>query len=130
MVLTTCDTNVVATWIVLATNVCGGSAFVSSIPQSGAAFLPNSTNTVLCLATDGCGNTNTCTFTITVLRPVLGELRITLSGSTAILEWSDGILQHADNVLGPWSDVPDALPPSLTVPIVSQEFYRLRCNAP
>jgi uncharacterized repeat protein (TIGR03803 family) len=36
-------------------------------PPSGTPFAPNSTNTVTCSVTDCCGNSNGCTFTVTVL---------------------------------------------------------------
>jgi hypothetical protein len=85
---------------------------------------------VLATASDGCGHTNTCAFTVTVLRPILGPLMITRSGGTVILQWRDGILQQANHTLGPWTDVPGASPPLFTVSPVTQGFYRLRCNSP
>jgi hypothetical protein len=58
-------------------------------------------------------------------------LSITNLGSLMTLSWSDGILQQASNVSGPWSDVPEALPPTYSTPAsAGAGFYRLRCNAP
>jgi hypothetical protein len=46
---------------------------------------------------------------------------------TVTLIWTDGILQVADDVLGPYVDVPLATSP-YTVPAVGpHRFYRLRC---
>ncbi len=36
-------------------------------PPSGTSFAPNSTNMVKCVATDCCGNSNSCSFTVVVL---------------------------------------------------------------
>jgi hypothetical protein len=37
-------------------------------PASGSLFSPGTVTTVMCLATDSCGNSNTCSFTVTVQR--------------------------------------------------------------
>jgi len=42
---------------------------VTCVPPSGSAFPPG-TNTVVCTATDDCGNTRSCSFTVTVIRDV------------------------------------------------------------
>ena len=44
-----------------------GAASVSCSPPSGSAF-PIGTSTVSCVATDSCGQTSTCAFTVTVLK--------------------------------------------------------------
>jgi hypothetical protein len=48
-----------------ATDACSGSAAVTCSPASGGTF-PVGTTTVSCSATDACGNTGTCSFTVTV----------------------------------------------------------------
>jgi hypothetical protein len=55
----------VVNFTVTATDNCGAVSVVS-VPASGSAF-PIGTTTVTSTATDACGNTATCTFTITVL---------------------------------------------------------------
>ena len=40
---------------------------VSCTPPSGSYFVPGTTNTITCVATDNCGNSNSCSFTVTVL---------------------------------------------------------------
>lgn len=42
---------------------------VTCVPASGSSFPPG-TNTVVCTATDDCGNTRSCSFTVTVLRDI------------------------------------------------------------
>ena len=71
IVVKTCGTNsVVVNWSLSATDTCS-SVTVTSTPPSGSAFAPNTTNVVVATATDGCGNKSTCSFTVTVTRPVL-----------------------------------------------------------
>jgi hypothetical protein len=99
---------------------------VTSTPPSGSTFVRGTTNTVHVVATDGCGNTNTCDFTILVERPKLGIV-YNPGPHTITLTWSDGILQSADNVVGPYSDVPLATSPYTVSALAPQKFYRLRC---
>jgi hypothetical protein len=100
---------------------------VNSTPASGSVFALGTTNTVHVTATDGCGNTNTCTFTVKVQRPILTIGHDALL-HTVTLYWSDGVLQHGTNLLGPYSDVPLASPPSFTTPANDpHRFYRVRC---
>jgi hypothetical protein len=126
MFVGTCTTNAVVTWTIGATDDCSTNITVTSTPPSGTTFLRGTTNNVHVTATDGCGNTNTCDFIVTVQRP---SLTITHNGMlhTITLTWPDGILQHATNVLGPYSDVPLATSPYTTSAIGPHRFYRLRC---
>jgi hypothetical protein len=130
IVVKTCATNVVVTWPTNATSPCS-SVTVTSAPPSGSVFPAPSTNTVTIKAWDTCGHTNTCTFTLTVTRPVLGILSVTYLTPDVTLHWSDGILQQSTNVAGPYLDVPLAVPPAYTTPATNQAtFYRLRCLSP
>jgi len=52
------------TWTVMASDNCS-NVTVNSTPASGSTF-PRGVTTVVCTATDGSGNTNTCSFTVTV----------------------------------------------------------------
>jgi uncharacterized repeat protein (TIGR03803 family) len=130
IVVKTCDTNVVVTWPNPTVASPCSSVTVTSMPASGTVFLPNTTNTVICTASDACGNSNSCTFMVTVLRPVLGAPTISLVGSTITIAWTDGILQQADSVPGPWTDVQGAAAPYHTDVSAAQKFYRLRCASP
>ncbi|MDH7501993.1 MAG: cadherin repeat domain-containing protein, partial [Verrucomicrobiota bacterium] len=53
--------------------------------------------------------------------------RISLRMSTEALElsWSQGVLQEADEVTGPYRDV-QCTPPCVIVPTESRKFYRIR----
>jgi hypothetical protein len=126
MVIDTCNTNAIVTWTVIATDNCSTNITVTSTPPSGSVFARGTTTTVHVVATDGCGNTNTCDFKVTVERPTLTIVH-NPGLHTVTLIWTDGILQVADNVLGPYVDVPLATSP-YTVPAVGpHKFYRLRC---
>ena len=132
MVVYTCGTNAVfVTWPTNVASSACSSVTVTSSPPSGTAFLPNTTNTVTLTAHDACGNSNQCTFTVTVTRPVLGPISITYSPPNITIHWAYGILEQADTILGPWTDTLGASPPSYTVAASAAErFYRLRCAAP
>jgi hypothetical protein len=126
MIIDTCDTNVIVTWSVPATDNCSTNITVTSSPPSGSTFARGTTTTVHVTATDGCGNTNTCDFKVTVERPTLTIVH-NPGLHTITLTWADGILQVADNVLGPYTDLPLATSP-YTIPAVGpHKFYRVRC---
>jgi hypothetical protein len=126
IVINTCRTNAAVTWTINATDNCGTNITITSTPISGTVFARGTTNNIHVVATDACGNTNSCDFTVTVQRP---PIALTYDGTThtITLTWSDGVLQQADYVVGPYSDVPLATSP-YTVSIVGpQRYYRLRC---
>ena len=132
IVVYTCGTNpVVVTWPTnLASDACS-TMTVFSVPPSGTAFSPNTTNTVVVTARDACGNSYSCSFLVEVRRPVLGPLTYSVSGTNLVLYWTDGILQQAPTVLGAWTDVLGATPPSYSTPMSgTARFFRLRCNSP
>ena len=56
----------VVNFTVTATDNCAGAVTIVSSPASGTVF-PIGTTTVTSTATDACGNSSTCTFTVTVL---------------------------------------------------------------
>lgn len=58
--------NATVNYSVTATDNCGGAVSITNVPASGSSF-PLGVTTVTSTATDGCGNSSTCTFTITVL---------------------------------------------------------------
>jgi hypothetical protein len=126
MVIDTCGTNAIVTWTVFATDNCSTNITITSTPPSGSVFARGTTTKVHVTATDNCGNTNTCDFKVTVERPTLTIVH-NPGLHTITLVWTDGILQQADDVLGPYVDVPLATSP-YTVPAVGpHRFYRLRC---
>jgi hypothetical protein len=56
----------VVTFTVTATDNCTGAVTIVSVPASGSVF-PVGTTTVTSTATDVCGNSSNCTFTVTVV---------------------------------------------------------------
>jgi PKD repeat protein len=68
-----------------ATDNCDGAVPVTCTPPSGLYFPPG-TNTVMCVATDSSGNSNVCSFTITVVETA-PELSIMQSGTNMLLSW-------------------------------------------
>jgi hypothetical protein len=118
---TACDTNgAVVNFNVTATDNCSGPVTITCTPPSGSVF-PLGTTTVLCVATDGCGNTNQCTFTVSVTGSALTIER------AIILTWGcGGTLQSADDPGGPWTDVPGATSPYATPTTAAKKFYRVR----
>ena len=56
------------TYLVTATDNCPGSVTVVCNPPSGSTF-PLGITTVICVATDSCGNTASCTFSVDVHAP-------------------------------------------------------------
>ncbi|SPE50652.1 hypothetical protein SBV1_1190022 [Verrucomicrobia bacterium] len=127
LVVQTCATNTTVTWTVNASDPCGYPVTVVCTPPSGSTFTNPSTNNVHCVATDPCGNTNTCDFTVTVEAPVL-DLSINRNANTITLTWSGGgTLEEASNILGPWTTIPLATSPWTVTISNPQEFYRLVC---
>jgi hypothetical protein len=61
-------TNVPVLFQPTVTDCCSNWTVVCS-PTNGSYFSPGTTNTVYCLASDPCGNSNNCEFTVTVLQP-------------------------------------------------------------
>lgn len=56
----------IVNFTVTATDNCAGTITITSVPASGS-FFPVGTTTVTSTAVDACGNTSTCTFTVTVV---------------------------------------------------------------
>jgi hypothetical protein len=89
-------------------------------PPSGSVF-PIGITTVTCVASDACGNSSQCTFTVTV-----GGSPLTIE-TAVIIRWScAGTLQSADDVTGPWTDVPGATSPYAVATSAARKFYRVR----
>jgi len=117
-----CDTNgAVVNFNVTATDNCAGPVVVVCTPPSGSVF-PSGTNIVTCVATDPCGNTNQCSFNVVV--GAGSELSIALS---VIVTWTcGGTLQYADDLNGPWTDIPGATSPYSAPANAAHRFYRVR----
>jgi hypothetical protein len=66
---TVCSGGVVQYAPPTATDNCGGVPSVVCVPLPGVDFIAGSTN-VTCTATDDCGNTSSCSFTVTLQAPL------------------------------------------------------------
>ncbi len=102
--LTAGQTNAVATWsAATATTTCpGGASVVQTVgPASGTTFSIGIT-TISYEATDACGNTETCSFTITVLPEVTNPGTYCISeASQPWTEWIANVaISNVDNASG------------------------------
>jgi len=121
LVTNACDTNgTVINFDVTATDNCVGPLTIACTPPSGSVF-PVGITTVNCLAADTCGNSSHCSFTVTV-----GGSRLTIDHAL-IIRWScGGPLQSADDLAGPWTDLPEATSPYAATNSAARQFYRLK----
>jgi len=110
----------VANFTVTATDNNAPGVTVVCTPPSGSVFAPG-TNTVNCTAADAAGNSSSCSFKVIILPSLVSIER------AIILRWNCGeVLQGADNVNGPWSDIPGATNPHAVPASEASRFYRVR----
>jgi hypothetical protein len=91
----------------LATDNCAGSLTADCVPPSGSLF-PLGAHTVFCSVNDERGNSNQCSFTITVVCPVLHvEVRESALVFSWLARWPEATLQAAPhlNPPAPWTDL-------------------------
>ena len=110
----------VVTFTVTATDNNDPGVMLVCTPPSGSLF-PTGTNTVNCTATDAAGNSSSCSFKVIVLPSLVSIER------AVIIRWNCGeVLQGADNVNGPWTDLPGATSPYVVSSSEARRFYRVR----
>jgi hypothetical protein len=121
IVASACDTNgAVVDFTVSASDNCSGPVTVVASPPSGSVF-PVGTNVVTCIATDACGNSSRCTFKV-----IVGGTLLTIERAI-IIRWNcGGTLQAADDLTGPWTDIPGATSPYAVATSAARKFYRVR----
>lgn len=108
------------TFTVTATDNNDASVAVVCTPTSGSMFTPG-TNAVTCTATDAAGNASSCMFNVIVLPSLVSIER------AVIVRWNCGeMLQGADNINGPWTDLPGATSPYVVPASAARKFYRAR----
>lgn len=74
-----------------------------------------------CTVTDAAGNSSACSFKVIILPSLVTIER------AIILRWKCGeVLQGADNVNGPWTDIPGATSPFAVPASDARRFYRVR----
>jgi hypothetical protein len=121
-----------ATNVALGSPVTADNCSVASVVNNGPAAYPLGANTVIWTVTDGSGNTATCAQTVTVVASSAPPANPTISndGGALSVTWENGVLQQADDVLGPYTDVPGATPPWPVAGSDPQKFYRVRRTGP
>ena len=108
------------TFSVVATDNNDSGVEVLCTPRSGSRFRIG-TNGVTCIATDAAGNTNSCSFQVIVQPP-----RVTIERAV-IVRWKCGdVLQGADDIAGPWTDIPEAKSPYAVPETAARKFFRVR----
>jgi uncharacterized delta-60 repeat protein len=90
-------------------------------PPSGGIF-PIGSTVVTATLVDGCGVTNSSSFTVTVLAPPV-TLSTSASDAGRVLTWPFGVLQASDRVNGTYTNVPNATSPFTITPIGSPQYY-------
>jgi hypothetical protein len=110
----------VVNFIVKGEEACGGAVMITCDPPSGSVF-SSGTNVVSCVATDTCGNISKCSFKV-IVRP--GPMTIERA---ICVRWNcGGVLQSADDITGPWTDIPGATSPYCVPASEARRFYRAR----
>ena len=104
------------------------SAAVCQRQSAQRQHLPDRHDTVLATASDSCGNSTNCSFTVTVYAPTL---TIQPVGTQIQITWPAGTLQEADEVTGPYVDMdPQPVSPYTFTPSGAQKFFRVRFGGP
>lgn len=120
----------VVTFTPTATDNCGGVITITSLPASGTVFAMGTTP-VTVTATDVCGNSSTCTFTVTVTDgqlPVINTPpvnRTVCTGTTAIFNITATnalSYQWQQFIAGVWTNLPNQTGASMTLAAVTQNM--------
>jgi hypothetical protein len=102
----TCSNCAVVTYQAQVTDVCCSNTSVFYLPPSGTCFPPGTT-TVQVIATDSCGNSNTCSFKVMVFQD---------TNRPIILSRPTGITNCFPSGCGPMPDVTDQIEAAGSVP--------------
>jgi hypothetical protein len=121
-----------ATNVALGSPVTADNCSVASVGNNAPAAYPLGANSVIWTVTDGSGNTAACVQSVTVVSASVppGTPAISSPGGAVTITWVSGVLQQADDVLGPYSDVPGATSPWPVGGSAPQKFYRVRGTGP
>ena len=112
---------------VTATDNCGGAVTITSVPASGTVFAIGTT-LVTSTATDACGNTSTCTFTVTVndaqlpvitTQPAQQNICVGTAATFSVVSTNTLGYQWQTKVGNNWLDIPLATLPNYTIPITT-----------
>jgi hypothetical protein len=108
--------------------LCNPSFTLTCTPPPGN-FFPSGTTTVSCVASNGLGTVESCSFTVTVRC-----LNVARSGSGVVINWvGPAILQTATNLTGrtsDWQDLATATNSFIQPATAGQKFFRLKYPSP
>lgn len=129
--------NAVVSFAVTATDNCSGPVTITTMPASGSVF-PMGTTTVTATATDACGNSSVCTFTVTVTDGQLPVIAAQPANQVICAEGDAAFSVTASNVLsyqwqiqqgGNWVNINGANNSTYTIanvtPSMSGRVYRV-----
>jgi hypothetical protein len=121
-----------ATNVALGSPVTGDNCSVASVGNNAPSAYPLGATVVTWTVTDGSGNTATGVQNVTVVPSSSppGNLAISADGGRVTITWDGGVLQQADDVLGVYTDVPEAASPYTIAVSDAQKFYRARSTVP
>ena len=83
-----------------ATDACCTNWTVTCFPPSGSSFTPG-THVVTCRATDSCGNSNSCSFTVAVVVPIVSFTNVLVPGYNYIANPLNNPSGNTANILFP-----------------------------
>jgi hypothetical protein len=122
---------------------CDGALPVMCTPPSGSTFAEGVT-TVTCVASDSSGNSNSCTFTVSVIKvqdPQITDFKVI--GSDIVLSFTALIggqctVQTAETAAGPWTDALTGIAGSSGIVTVTNlgvaafppRFFRVKLSLP
>jgi hypothetical protein len=98
-----------------------GNGLFSWTPSTAPA-----TNSISIIVTDNGSPSLSATQTFTVIVYTPPTLNFQFGGGQPQLTWPRGTLQQADDVTGPYFDVPGATSPYTITPTQTRKFYRIR----
>ena len=93
-------------------------------PTATTAAAPSTNSFSIIVADNGTPSlTATQTFNVVIYLPA--PIGLQMFGNQMVLSWPRGTLQQADEVTGPYSDMPQSSPYFVT-PNTARKFYRIR----
>jgi hypothetical protein len=115
----------VVTFNVLAKSTYDPNVPVVSTPPSGSLFPPGTT-VVNSVATSLAGQSNSCSFTVTVA--CQGRITVTRGRNGLVFTWTGtpGTLEFAPSITGPWLPLATGVNTYVHQPGDKQEFFRVR----
>ncbi|MEO7983941.1 MAG: HYR domain-containing protein, partial [Bacteroidota bacterium] len=127
---TTGSCTALVTFSPTATDNCGGTVTITSVPASGTLF-PIGTTAVTVTATDACGNSSACTFNVTITDGQLPVISTAPANKTVCATATAVFSVTASNAVsyqwqqfigGVWTNMAGQTGSSLTIPAVTQNM--------